>query len=148
MLIPNKSTEEKEDFKLEIEAISDKGIKYLITFITETNSCLIIKAINKENIFDKIYSNKFSIEKIKDNKYMNMYDDMKEICLELSERIKVNSLKIKENDNKTLIIIISPPNAKVNDILFKLDETEQSINDNIYDLKKIVLELKNENGLL
>ena len=66
MIIPNKPTEDKFDFKLEIEAISDKGIKYLITFISDANSFLIIKAVNKENLFDKIYSNKFSIEKIKE----------------------------------------------------------------------------------
>ena len=57
MIIPNKPTEDKFDFKLEVEAISDKGIKYLITFISHANSFLMIKAVNKENLrrhFDEV----------------------------------------------------------------------------------------------
>ena len=147
MLAPPTPNENKLEFKLETKAISNEGNYYLITFYTETYNYLIINAINKTDIFNKSFSNRFSTEKIKENKYMNMYDDLKEICKELSERIKINSLKIIEGI-KTLIISISLPNAKIKEIKFELNEIQKNEKESIENLNKLVLELKKENELL
>ena len=147
MLAPPTPNENKLEFKLETKAISNEGNYYLITFYTETYNYLIINAINKTDIFNKSFSNRFSTEKIKENKYMNMYDDLKEICNELSERIKINSLKIIEGI-KTLIILVSLPNAKIKEIKFELNEIPKNEKESIENLNKLVLELKKENELL
>jgi len=117
MLSQLTSNENKLEFKFETEVSSNKGNNYLITFYTEIYNYLIINAINKTDIFKKSFSNKFSTDKIKENKYMNIYDDLKEICNELNERIKMNSLKIIEGI-KTITISISLPNSKIKEIIF------------------------------
>ena len=144
MLSQLTSNENKLEFKFDTEVSSNKGNNYLITFYTEIDNYLIINAINKTDIFNKSFSNRFSTEKIKENKYMNMYDDLKEICNELSERIKINSLKIIEGI-KTLIILISLPNAKIKEIKFELNEIQKNEKESIENLNKLVLEFKKEN---
>ena len=79
MLAP-KINENKLEFKIETEAVSNNGNNYLITFYAKTYNYLIINAINKTDKFKKSFTNKFTTEKIKENKYMNMFDDLKEIC--------------------------------------------------------------------
>ena len=135
------------EFNLEIEAISNKNKKYFIIFNTKTYSYLEITAINKTDILKQTFSNKFTHEQIKENKYMNIFDDLKEICIELNERINQNSLKIKE-ENNSLFISIFLPNSKIKEVIFELKEIENNAKDNINDLSIIILELKNENELL
>jgi len=47
---------------------------------------------------------------------MNIFDDLKEIYNELNEKIKQNSLKIKE-ENNSIFISISLPNSKIKEII-------------------------------
>lgn len=139
--------EKKLEFRIEKEASSDKGNKYLITFYAEANNNLLITAKKNSDILNKFFSNKFSVEKIKENKYMNMYDDLKEICTELSEIIKSKSLNLIEED-KSLIISVPLPNVKIKEIIFDLNENPINENDDTNELKTLVLELKKENELL
>jgi len=59
-------------------------------------------------LFNKSYSNKFSIDQIKENKYFLIFDDLMEICDELSERIKTKEVKLLENTNNLILFIILP----------------------------------------
>jgi hypothetical protein len=139
--------EDNFQFNLEIEAISNKNKQYLIIFNAKTYSYLEITAINKTDIIKKTFSNKFTPEQIKENKYMNIFDDLQEICNELKERVNQNSLKIKE-ENNSIFISITLPNSKIKEVIFELKEIENNAKDNINDLSKIILDLKNENELL
>ena len=91
------------NFNLEIEAISNKNKKYLIIFNTKAYYYIEITAINKIDILNQAFSNKFIAEQIKEKKYMNIFDDLKEISNELNERIKQNSLKIEDENNSIFI---------------------------------------------
>ena len=46
-----------------------------------------------------------------------MFEDLKEICDELSERIKTKEIKLVENKNN-LLFIISLPTTKIKNIYF------------------------------
>ena len=77
-------------FNLETEAKSDKNNSFSVIFTSKENSFLEIHAFQKNNLFKNIYYNKFSPEKIKENKYFIQFDDLNEIFEELYERIKKN----------------------------------------------------------
>ena len=90
--------EQNLGYKLEIEVISDKNNTYKVELVAETYSYLEIKAIQKSSILNKSFSNKFTVEKIKENKYFTLFEDLKEICNELSLQIN-NKVSLKENNN-------------------------------------------------
>ena len=106
-------------------------------------SYLIIKANEKNDLFNKSFSNKFAVDKIKENKYFLMFEDLKEICDELSERIKNKEMKLIENANN-LIFIISLPSTKVKEIAFELNEDQKNDKDKIKDLNELIIKLNNE----
>ena len=107
MEIQQTPSEKNLDFKLKIEANSNKNNSFEIEFIAYTFSYIFIQAKQKNNNFlNKTYSNKFPTEKIKENKYFNMFGDLKEICIELSERIKKKGISIFENINDLIIQLI------------------------------------------
>ena len=119
---PTISIIDKElEFNLEIELSSNKNNTFSIIFTAKTYSFLEIKAIQKNNIFGNSFYNKFSPEKIKENKYFTIFDDLKEICIELEERIKAKEIKLIENNNN-LIILISLPTSKIKEITFQLNK--------------------------
>ena len=64
-LLKPKENEEKIDFEIKKEVMSDKNKKYLIVF--EATSSINIKAIH-EDIINTVYEGKFTIEQIKKNK--------------------------------------------------------------------------------
>ena len=61
-------SENEFNFELKKEVIIDKNKKYILLLNNKQSSFLNIKAI-KSDITQKIYSNMFSIEFIKKNKY-------------------------------------------------------------------------------
>ena len=69
-----------------------------------------IQAI-KNDLFKKSFSNKFPTEKIKENKYFLMFDDLNEIWNELLDRLKNGEINLIENIEK-LIISIPLPTSK------------------------------------
>ena len=106
--------EKNQKFKLEIEINSNLNNTFCIIFTSDTYTNLNITAINKNDIFKNSYSNNFTVEKIKENKYFLMFDDLKEICEELSERIKKEKIQLKENnDNNNIILTLSLPAGKL-----------------------------------
>ena len=104
---------------------------------------LILKLFKKNDLFNKSFSNKFSTDKIKENKYFIMFDDLKEICDEISERIKTKGIKLIENANN-LIFSISLPSTKIKEIAFELNEEQKNDKDKINNLSKLIIKLKNE----
>ncbi len=66
--IPIEDNGKSRAFKLEIEIISDKDNAFSLFLNSDNNSYLNIKAIKKNDLFIKSFSNKFALEKIKENK--------------------------------------------------------------------------------
>ena len=88
------------NFNLEIEVNSDKNNLFSINLKADTTCYLLIQAKQKNDLFHKIVSNKFSKNELNQNRYFSLFDNMKEICNELSDRIKtkekhLNILQIK-----------------------------------------------------
>ena len=122
---------------------SDKNNLYIITFNIQTNSNLTITSIQKNDSFQKSFSNKFTIEKIKENKYFSMCDNLEEIYSELESRIKINEIKLVEQENNLMVIIILP-SIKIKEVTFLLNEDKKNENQKMDELIKIISELKNE----
>ena len=142
MIVP--STNEKQlNFKSEIEIISNKNNNFSVSFYANSYSFLEIKSIQKNDLLENSFYNKFSTDTIKENKYFYQFDDMKEICNELSERIKMKEIKLIEN-NDNIIIVISLPSSKIKEITFQLNKNIKTEKEQINNLTKIVFELKNE----
>ena len=139
--------DENFKFNFEFEVTSNKGKKFLIILKAESYSYLAITATNKTDIFKQIFSNKFSVEEIKKNKYMNIYDDLKEICDELKIRMENGPVTLKE-ENNSLMIIIPLPNNKIKEISFELKELERKENDYMNEMAEIISEIKKENESL
>ena len=135
--------EKKLEFKLEIEINSDKNNSFTIIMNVDDYSYLNIKAIKKNDLFNKSFSNKYSIDKIKENKYFIMFDNLEEICNELSDRIKTKEIKLIENINN-LKFTISLPVNKIKEITFELNEDKKCDKDKINDLNELIIKLKEE----
>ena len=135
--------QQKLGFKLEVEANSNQNNKFTVIFSAETESYLSIKAVEKEVLFENSFSNKFTTEKIKENKYFSFFGDLKEICDELSLRIKNKDMKLI--DKKDIAIISIPlPIAKFKEITFELNKDLKSDKEQINDFCKLIYELKTE----
>ena len=143
MSLPNADTGKGMSFKLEIEINSDKNNVFSLILSADNYSYLIIKANKKNDLYNKSFSNKFAVDKIKENKYFLMFEDLKEICDELSDRIKNKEMKLIENANN-LIFIISLPSTKVKEIAFELNEDQKNDKDKIKDLNELIIKLNNE----
>ena len=143
MSISTIDDEKKLDFKLEIEVNSDKNNNFTLILNADNHSYLNIKAIQKNDLFNKSFSNKFNVDKIKENKYFLMFEDLKEICDELFERIKTKELKLIENANN-LLFIISLPSTKVKEITFELNEEQKNDKDKINNLNELIIKLNKE----
>ena len=103
-IIPDKNF----DFKYSIQINSNQNIIYEIIFKAQANSYLEIIAKPINDLLNKSFSNKFTTEKIKENKYFSMCDDLKEIYSELENRLKLKEINLKENDNNSIISISLP----------------------------------------
>ena len=140
MSLPKVDIDKNTVFKLEIELNSDKDNAFSLILSADNYSYLNIKAVQKNDLFNKSFSNKFALEKIKENKYFLMFEDLKEICDELSERIKNREMKLIENANN-LLFIISLPTTKIKEITFELNEEQQNDKDKINNLNELIIKL-------
>ena len=138
----NKINEEKLNFELKKEVLSDKNNKFLLFLNASNYSELCIKAI-KDDLIQRIFSNKFSVSVIKKNKYFIQFDDLKEICEEISERVEKEKITLIEETN-SVIISIQLPSSKIKEIVFELKEDEKSDKEIIKELMKLINEQKNE----
>ena len=130
------------DFKIKKEITSNKNNNFLLFFDAESYSELNIKAI-RDDFVKTIYSNKFSVKDIQQNKYFYQFDDLKEICDELSDRISKENISIIEETN-SIIISIPLPSTKIKDIIFELPENEKSDKEMIKELINLVHEQKEQ----
>ena len=94
----------KFDFEIKKEIKSDKNNKFFV-LLQIIDSKLSVKATSNDMI-QKIYSNSFSVNEIKENKYFLQFDDLQEICEELQNRISEKKISLIEDTN---IVIISIP---------------------------------------
>ena len=138
---------EKISFKKEINIISDKNDEVKIVFESEEDSSISINAIINQKIGNNQFSTSISLDKFKENRYFNQFDDMKEICQELTERIKPENLKLI-HDNNVLILSVLLPSTKFKEISFTLKEKEKSDKDKINELYTIIENYHKENEML
>ena len=144
---------EKIIYNPQISVNSNKNNNYLIFFQVESNY-FYIEARKKDDFFNKVYSNKFSLEKIRENKYFSDFVDLKKINDEIKEIIKIKETTIFEDESK-LILSISLPNVKVKEIKFDLIIEKKNvrvifneISDILMALKQDINELKSKNNEL
>ena len=104
-------------FELKKEVISNKNNKFLLFFNAETTEQLNIKAI-KSDLVQKVYSNKFQVKEIRENKYFVQFDNLKELCEELTIRISKDEVKIIEDIN-SILLSIPLPSSKIKEIIFE-----------------------------
>ena len=144
---------EKIIYNPQISVNSNKNNNYLIFFQVESNY-FYIEARKKDDFFNKVYSNKFSLEKIRENKYFSDFVDLKKINDEIKEIIKIKETTIFEDESK-LILSISLPYVKVKEIKFDLILEKKNvrvifneISDILMALKQDINELKSKNNEL
>jgi len=142
-LTPQNENDKKLGFNLEFEINSDKNNIFSLILNADTFSYLNIKATKKNDLFKKSFSNQFSVGIIKENKYFNMFDDLREICNEISERIKKKEIKLVENLNN-LNFYISLPTTKIKEISFELKEEEKNDKDKIKYLTILMQKMQEE----
>ena len=141
-LVPT-ANEKKIGFNLEIEINSDKNNSFSLIMNTENDSYLLIKAIQKNDLFHNSFSNKYTLKQLNENRYFALFDNLKEICNELSDRIKTKEIKLIENLNN-LIFTISLPIAKLKEISFELNKEQKDDKEKINDLNNLVINLENK----
>lgn len=139
-------TKESVKFKKEIDLKSNKNNLFKVTLSSDENN-LVIKASRKDSLIIESFSNKFQVEKIRENKYLSMCDNLGEICQELEGLINTKDMSIIENED-TLTVSIVLPSVKVKEINFLLNKEPKSENEKINELTSIILELKKEVGEL
>ena len=132
----------KLDFEIKKEGISDKNKKFLIFFEALSFDEIKIKAIH-EDLINSVYENNFKINDIKQNKYFIQFDDLKEICEELKERIINNKISIIESTN-SIIVSIPLPSSKIKEIIFELKENEIKENEKIKKLTDLIRQQNEE----
>jgi hypothetical protein len=126
----------------EFEIISNKKNQFNIKFINQGTD-LIIKGFYNNEIQIKEYEEKFSIEKIKENKVFNYYETIDEILEELFPLINEQKVKLIEETNK-IILIIELPFNKIKEIIFSLNEKEKNDKERLSDIYKIIINQKKE----
>ena len=141
-LVPT-ANEKKIGFNLEIEINSDKNNLFSLIMNAENDSYLLIKAIQKNDLFHNSFSNKYTLKQLNENRYFALFDNLKEICNELSDRIKTKEIKLIENLNN-LIFTISLPIAKLKEISFELNKEQKDDKEKINDLNNLVINLENK----
>jgi len=116
-----KSDNEKQ-YDLSIYYISDK---------------LYIKAISQDIFRKKQYSNEYTLDQIKSNKFFFLHENIKEIYQELEPIIskfkKENEILLLEETNK-LILRIPLPSVKIKECLFELNEVMISVEQKLEDI--------------
>ena len=118
----NLEKEKQLNFKIKKEVCSNNNQDFIVFFTTESENKLSIKAI-KYGLTKIIYTNTFSVREIQQNKYFYQFDNLKEICDELSIRISKDKMSINEGIN-SITISIYLPSSKIKEIIFQLKEND------------------------
>ena len=125
---------------------SDKNNSFTVYFINK-NSSIYVKVLNQSEIERKEYEKDFSLNELKDNKYLCLFDSIDDIYEEIINIIKqkLNEIKIIE---KTKLIIINIPTGsfKIKEIKLYLNEKEINEKEQIKELINSINKLKQENN--
>ena len=143
MEAPKPATQDKIIKKYSLT--SDKLKKYQITFVGKDNN-LYIQAQEEQGFLKYMYEGLFSLEKIKENKFFNIYNSINEIFEELIPLIETNKAELKEEGSTYINLIINLPIKKVKEISFILNQVEKSDKSKINELYQIVSDLQKENS--
>lgn len=123
------------------EVKSDKNHKFSISFSKSTTK-ISIKA-TEEQFSTKFYSNEFTEEKIKENKYFIQFDNLEEIYKELVDRINNSNTNLILIENECSLLLSVPlPSSKIKEIIFELKQTSIKNDDLIKELMNLILEQK------
>ena len=136
---PDESNELNIQFQREV--ISDRNNKFLVCFKADSYSELIITAKSDDIVIN--YINTFSVEYLKNNRYFFLFDDLKEICEEISNIIKEGKIIIYE-EIYSIIISILLPTTTIKDIKFELKGDKR--NDKILNIQKDKINYKINNN--
>lgn len=120
-------------------AFSDKKQKYNILIQSELNSKILITAFDDKN--QKKYYESYSLNILKNNKYLSLFETIDEIYDELKDKIEKKEPKIFEEDN-TIKLAIETFHTKYKEINFYLKEKDKAINEMYKQLYFIIDELK------
>ena len=118
---------------------SDKNNRYNIFIQSEMNTKIIITAI--EVIKQTKYSESYTLNTLKKNKYLSLFESIDEIFDELNDKIDKIRPRLLEEDN-SLKLIIETFNTKYKEINFYLNEKEKNINEKYNELIVFINELK------
>ena len=133
---------------IEQKIISDKKNEYLVIFKSKNDSEIYIEATNNNLCIKKTYSNTFPLDFFQKNKYFYQFDNMKEIWVELSERIEEKKTSLIENE-PSVLISIPLPSTKITEIILELNgelpKTEPQI---ISEIMPIINEQKKEISII
>ena len=128
-----------KSFKVELS--SDKSNSYSVMFTL--NNSIEITANQTNDIIHKSFSNKYSFEEIRKNKYFLQFDTLEELLDEIKDRINNNKIIIKENEDN-LIINISLPSSKNKEIIFELKSIIKNNNYRFNDFTNLIMKLNTE----
>ena len=126
----------KPEKSIEFSLKSDNDKKYDIS-IYYISDKLYLKAIYKDMFRKKEYSNEYTLDQIKSNKFFFLHENIEEIYQELEPIIDKfkndNEIKLLEETNK-LILRIPLPSVKIKECLFELNEVIISIEQKFEDI--------------
>ena len=94
----------------------------------------------KNNILKNLYEGNFTLEALKNNKFLSIYSSLDEILDELNPLIDEGKSELKE-ENDSLKLIINLPIKKVKEISFELKFVEKNEKIKIDELYKINMDL-------
>ncbi len=139
-------TPKSNDSMQNITIISDKNNNFIINFKNNDSSSLYIDAYFQNEITKKEFENNFSLEDLKNNKYLSLFDSINDIYEEIISIINKNIKEVKLIEEKGKIIINIPIGGKkMKPILLNLKEKEKNEKQQINELYNIIYNLKKEN---
>ena len=132
------------NIKLIFELKSNENNSYTIIFTGNISGEITIEAEKKDDLFHIKFSNKFTIEKIKEHKYFSKFIDLKEIFNAIKEIYDNNNSKLKLIENKNdLLFSILPEND--NELCYNLKEVKNIYHEKISKITNLISNLTNEN---
>ena len=126
----------KPEKSIEFSLKSDNDKKYDIS-IYYISDKLYLKAISKDIFRKKEYSNEYTLDQIKSNKFFFLHENIEEIYQELEPIIgkfkNDKEIILLEETNK-LILRIPLPSVKIKECLFELNEVIISVEQKFEDI--------------
>ena len=116
---------------------------YTVTFINE-GSKLFVEAKTVSDILTIVYSKRFTLDNIKENKYFknDMYESIDDCLGQIFANIDKNESKIEKNNESTMTVKVPLYNQKVPFIDFPLNKYDKKNEDKIAELYDIVISMK------